>query len=149
MSEKVHLTRWNADEGEALEAADSSQDVDGHLWYMLTGTPATCASIGIHHLCKDKPDLVLSGPNYGRNTSSLAALSSGTLGAALEGVGAGVRGIAVSYAIWPKSSKPEWIEAATRWTVRLTKHLSENWDEGVDLYSINGRQPYSNGRREL
>lgn len=138
VSEKVHLTRWNAAEGAAVESADKNQDEDKNLWYMLTGTPATCASIGIHHLSKTKPDLLLSGPNYGRNTSSLAALSSGTLGAALEGVGAGVRGIAVSYAIWPKSSQPEWIEAATKWTIRLARHLYENWDEGVDLYSING-----------
>ncbi len=38
-------------------------------WTLLTGTPASCASIGIHFLFPDgKPDLVISGPNFGRNT---------------------------------------------------------------------------------
>ncbi|BFZ58736.1 putative tubulin--tyrosine ligase pby1 [Savitreella phatthalungensis] len=137
VSDKVRLTRWDAAAGARLDSAPSKQDDDPNLWYLLSGTPATCTSIGIHHLCTSRPDLVLSGPNFGRNTSSLAALSSGTIGAALEGVGAGVRGIAVSYAIWPKQSEPQWVDAATNLVIRLVKYLVDNWDDGVDLYTIN------------
>lgn len=42
-------------------------------------------------------DLVLSGPNFGRNTGLAFCLSSGTLGAALAGALSGVKSIAVSY----------------------------------------------------
>lgn len=106
-------------------------------WYLLDGTPATCAAIGIHHICDQKPDLLISGPNYGRNSSSIAALSSGTIAATLEGAGAGVKGIAVSYAFWNKECKEEWVQAATRITVKLAQHLYDHWDPDVDLYTIN------------
>lgn len=114
---------------------DRKQSEDN--WYLLSGTPATCAAIGIHHICDQKPDLLLSGPNYGRNSSSIAALSSGTIAAALEGAGAGVKGIAVSYAFWNRECKDEWVQAATRITVDLVQHLYDHWDAGVDLYSVN------------
>ena len=43
-------------------------------------------------------DLVLSGPNYGRNTTAVFALSSGTIGGAMEGAQNGMKSIALSYA---------------------------------------------------
>jgi tubulin--tyrosine ligase len=43
-------------------------------------------------------DLVLSGPNFGRNTTAIFALSSGTIGGALEGAVCGKKAIALSYA---------------------------------------------------
>lgn len=132
ISDKIHESYYNHRTNETTAEKRGMDD-----WYLLSGTPATCAAIGIHHLCDRKPDLLLSGPNFGRNSSSIAALASGTIGAALEGAGAGVRGIAVSYAFWNRESKPEWVEAATSLTVRLAQHLYDNWDAGVDLYTIN------------
>lgn len=132
ISDKVKETYYNSRTNRVTAQKENTDD-----WYLLSGTPATCAAIGIHHICAQKPDLLLSGPNFGRNSSSIAALASGTIGAALEGAGAGVRGIAVSYAFWNKESKKEWVEAATKLTVQLAQHLYDNWDSGVDLYTIN------------
>lgn len=131
ISDKIVETYYDYEKQQFTAEKEGQDD-----WYLLSGTPATCTAIGIHHICKEKPDLLLSGPNYGRNSSSIAALASGTIGAALEAAGAGVRGIAVSYAFY-KECKPEWIEAATRLTVQLTQHLMDHWDTGVDLYTIN------------
>jgi tubulin---tyrosine ligase len=52
---------------------------------LTTGTPSTCANIGLYHVSEeDEFDLVISGPNYGRNSSAVFTLSSGTIGAAME-----------------------------------------------------------------
>lgn len=63
--------------------------------YAVSGTPADCVKLGILHLLKDKPDLVLSGINNGSNLGSDITYS-GTVSAALEGAYLGIRGIAVS-----------------------------------------------------
>lgn len=64
--------------------------------YALSGTPADCANFGIYHLFDSKPDLVISGINMGSNAGLGFALSSGTIGAALEANIAGVPGVALS-----------------------------------------------------
>jgi 5'/3'-nucleotidase SurE len=49
------------------------------------GTPSTCANIGLHYVAGDTPyDLVISGPNFGRNSSTVFTLGSGTIGGAME-----------------------------------------------------------------
>jgi 5'/3'-nucleotidase SurE len=75
-------------------------------WILLGGTPATCSNIALHNLYPGQVDLVLSGPNYGRNTSSAFALSSGTVGAALTASMAGVPAIAVSYGVFERPVPP-------------------------------------------
>lgn len=66
------------------------------LAYHTTGTPADCAKVGIKLICKDKkPELVISGINYGYNIGT-DILYSGTVGAATEAVMDGCRAIAVS-----------------------------------------------------
>ena len=73
----------------------------------LTGKPADCAHIGIHNLCSAKPALVVSGINMGVNSGLAFTLSSGTIGAAVEGFLAGVPSAAFSlelpepaFALW-------------------------------------------------
>jgi 5'/3'-nucleotidase SurE len=51
-------------------------DVSKDPWILLDGTPATCSNIALHNLYPGQIDLVISGPNLGRNTSSAFALSS-------------------------------------------------------------------------
>ncbi|KAK9237643.1 tubulin-tyrosine ligase family-domain-containing protein [Lipomyces kononenkoae] len=110
-------------------------------WALLDGTPASCAQVGIHHLFKEKGpvDLVLSGPNFGRNSSALYILSSGTVGAALEGALCRIPSIATSFAYNSPILEPEHTTTACRLAVRLIKFLYETWpkDGTVDLYSIN------------
>jgi tubulin--tyrosine ligase len=108
-------------------------------WVLIDGTPASCAQIGLHHLFKDKGpiDLLLSGPNYGRNTTALFSLSSGTIGAALEGAVNGFKSIALSYAFDSREHNPDIIAAASRVSTRLLEKIMSEWPEDVHLYSIN------------
>lgn len=82
-------------------------------------------------------DLVVSGPNYGRNTTAVFALSSGTLGGALEAAVCGKRSIALSYAFFDRNHDPTIIASASRASVRIIEALAKNWDDRVGVYSIN------------
>jgi tubulin---tyrosine ligase len=108
---------------------------------MIDGTPASCIQIGLYHFFADKGpvDLVLSGPNFGRNTTALFALSSGTLGGAMEGALCGKKSIGISYAYESESEhhNPEWIAAASKLSVKLVEKLVVEWPDEVQLYSIN------------
>lgn len=111
----------------------------GEEWILIDGTPASCVQIGLHHVFDDKSpiDLVLSGPNYGRNTTAVFALSSGTLGGALEAAISGKKAIALSYAFDSREHDPEIISAASKLSTRLVEKLVKDWPEDVHLYSVN------------
>lgn len=64
--------------------------------FAVDGTPADCVNIGIHHLCEERPDLVISGINAGLNAGVGFLLCSGTVGAALEANISGVGAVAIS-----------------------------------------------------
>jgi 5'-nucleotidase len=64
-------------------------------WWRVSGTPVDCVYLAMHHLCARRPDVVLSGINFGVNLGS-DVFYSGTVGAAAEGYLRGVSGIAVS-----------------------------------------------------
>ncbi|KAI1411135.1 sure-like protein [Hypoxylon sp. FL1857] len=116
----------------------NSQDEE---WILVDGTPASCAQIGIHHFFHEKGpiDLVVSGPNYGRNTTAVFALSSGTLGGALEAAVCRKKAIALSYAFFSRNHDPTIIDAASRHSVRVIEKLYSQWpaDKSIDLYSVN------------
>lgn len=65
------------DAGEVYSAVAPRDEGD---WVLLNGTPATAVNIGVHGLFTEKYDLVLSGPNFGRNSSAVFTLGSGTIG---------------------------------------------------------------------
>lgn len=120
--------------------ADGEDDGgEGDEWILIDSTPASCAQIGLYHYFQDKGpvDLVVSGPNYGRNTTALFALSSGTIGGAMEAAVCGVRAIALSFAFSSRTHDPVMIAEASRLSVRLIDHLYKNWAGDVDVYSIN------------
>lgn len=113
-------------------------------WVLVDGTPASCAQIGLHHVFRERGpiDLVVSGPNFGRNSTALFALSSGTLGAALEAAVCRRRAIALSWAHFKDRQNPKdpaIIEEATRHSVRVIEALAAQWptDGSVDLYTVN------------
>jgi 5'-nucleotidase len=68
---------------------------DGKLSYALSGTPSDCVMMGVHHLLKRIPDLVISGINDGPNMGWDLTYS-GTASAAMEGAIMGAPSIAVS-----------------------------------------------------
>ncbi|KXJ89712.1 5'/3'-nucleotidase sure [Microdochium bolleyi] len=110
-------------------------------WVLVDGTPASAAQIGIHHLFKHRGpiDLVVSGPNYGRNSTSVFALSSGTLGGALEAAACRKKSIAVSYAFFSRKHDPKIINAASKHSVQVIEALYKAWpsDNSVDVYTVN------------
>jgi 5'-nucleotidase len=63
--------------------------------YAMGGSPAQSVQMGIFHVLKRKPDLVVSGINYGENPATDVTLS-GTVGAALEAAASGIPALAVS-----------------------------------------------------
>jgi 5'-nucleotidase len=72
-------------------------NVNGRNWtvYAVGGTPAQAVLHGIFEIIPRKPDLVVSGINYGENLG-LGITVSGTVGAALEGATSGIPSLAVS-----------------------------------------------------
>ena len=66
--------------------------------YSVEGTPTDCIIFALEHLMKkDKPDIILSGINWGYNLSE-DVFYSGTVAAALEGTDRGILSIALSQA---------------------------------------------------
>ncbi len=71
--------------------------VNGQEWsvYAVGGSPAQSVLHGILEIVPQKPDLVVSGINYGENVG-LGITISGTVGAAMEAAGLGFPALAVS-----------------------------------------------------
>lgn len=63
--------------------------------YTVSGTPVDCIKVALSHILDDKPDLLVSGINYGSNTAT-NTLYSGTVAAALEGAIQGITSLAFS-----------------------------------------------------
>ena len=72
----------------AVRRADGAFQVDG--------TPTDCVLLGLGALVPEKPDFVISGVNHGPNMGE-DVLYSGTVAAAMEGLAAGIPGVAFSY----------------------------------------------------
>jgi 5'-nucleotidase len=72
-------------------------EVRGKRWkvYAVGGPPAQAIQYAILEVMPAKPDLVVSGINYGENIGSGITIS-GTVGAALEGAAMGVPSMAIS-----------------------------------------------------
>ena len=63
--------------------------------YTVSGTPVDCIKVALSHILPSKPDLIVSGINYGSNTA-MNTLYSGTVAAALEGAIQGITSLAFS-----------------------------------------------------
>ena len=63
--------------------------------YAVAGSPAQAVIYGVMVLAPRRPDLVISGINYGENPGTCVT-SSGTVGAALQGAEFGIPALAVS-----------------------------------------------------
>ena len=82
--------------GALLEQVDLQ--IQGHsvAAYGLDASPATVVRHALQALCQNrKPDLVVSGINYGENVGTTITVS-GTVGAALEGAVHGIPALAIS-----------------------------------------------------
>ena len=106
----------------------------GEYWVLVPGAPATCTQLGVFHHHEIFPrkasseiDLVLSGPNHGRNTTAAFALSSGTLGGALEGAVSGLRAIAISFAFFTRQESDELVREASVHSMNIVEKICETW----------------------
>ncbi|MCJ1427857.1 hypothetical protein MMC29_005763 [Sticta canariensis] len=124
--------------GSTLECSYYTPAPGEDQWMLVNGTPASCTQLGLHHLFKDLPpiDLVVSGPNFGRNATTIYNLSSGTVGGALEAALCRKKAIAISFASKDQQSS-EVIAATARISVRLIEKLCHKWGQDVELYNIN------------
>lgn len=64
--------------------------------YSISGSPADCVNLALGHLLPEPPSCVVSGINVGHNAGLAYLLSSGTVGAALEGALHGIPSFAAS-----------------------------------------------------
>jgi 5'-nucleotidase len=87
---------------------------DGITFFAANGSPADCANLGIHKLKPSKPELLVSGINIGANAGLGYLLSSGTIGAAIEGMLSGIPAVALSlqlhsddYRDWRTNRNPD------------------------------------------
>jgi 5'-nucleotidase len=78
-------------------------------WWSISGTPADCVYLGLHHLLAVRPELVVSGINRGGNVGH-DVYYSGTVAAAMEAAMSGVPAIAVSLAV-ETGGPPQWAAA--------------------------------------
>lgn len=69
--------------------------VDGVHAFSCSGTPADCIRVGSLAVMEEKPDIVLSGINFGYNVATDVQYSA-TVGAALEGAFQGIKSISLS-----------------------------------------------------
>ena len=79
-------------------------EINGELWdvFAVGGSPSQSVAYGILELSPRKPDLVVSGINFGENLGNDMTLS-GTVGAAIEGASLGIPAMAVSQQILVES----------------------------------------------
>ena len=76
---------------------EESVSIHGQTWmvYAVGGTPAQAVQHGFLEILAKKPDLVVSGINYGENVATGITIS-GTVGAAMEAASMGVPALAMS-----------------------------------------------------
>jgi len=119
---------------------------DGVEIHAVGGFPADCTNLGIHSLFGERPELVVSGVNIGLNVGLGFFLSSGTVGAAMEGWIAGVPSIAFSMGVpdndreWKRKALEDrkvWNDAAALCAALVREIRDVGYPDGVDLLSVN------------
>lgn len=96
----------------------------------VDGTPADCVRLALTLLPVPKPDLVISGVNFGQNLGS-RMLTSGTVGAAVTGASFGLPAIAVSQTVDSNdvSGTVRYFPDAAAFAVSLVRLLVSSGDE--------------------
>ena len=102
--------------------------------YAAEGSPADCVLAGLYEVLQGaRPDLVLSGVNRGNNSAE-NTLYSGTVGAAMEAALQGLRAIAMSQYLGPRTEEMTQgqFEPAIVHGTRVVRALLDKglWDEG-------------------
>jgi 5'-nucleotidase len=100
--------------------------------FAVTGTPADCAKLAMHHLLPRPPDLVVSGINRGPNTA-VNVIYSGTVSAATEASILGLDAIAFSLCAW----QIEDFEPAARYAEMIARKVLETGIPPGLVFNVN------------
>jgi 5'-nucleotidase len=108
--------------------------------YAVTGAPVQAVTHAMVELTDRRPDLCISGINYGENIGADLTVS-GTIGAALEAAAYGIPGLAVSVQAdiseWRSYGERDW-GTARHFTSRFARQiLADGLPENVALININ------------
>jgi 5'-nucleotidase len=116
--------------------------IKGQDWpvFAVGGTPAQAVLHGILEVMPQKPDLIVSGINYGSNLGTGITIS-GTVGAAMEAAALGFRALAVSLETAQEHhlsySREVDFSAAAHFTLKFARFLTEKPSfPGVDLLKV-------------
>jgi 5'-nucleotidase len=116
--------------------------IKGQDWpvFAVGGTPAQAVLHGILEVTQDKPDLIVSGINYGANLGTGITIS-GTVGAAMEAAALGFRSLAVSLETAQEHhltySREIDFSAAAHFTLKFARFLMEKSPfPDVDLLKV-------------
>jgi 5'-nucleotidase len=116
--------------------------VNGKLWtvYNVGGTPAQAILHAICEILPERPDLIVSGINYGENLG-VGITASGTVGAAMEGAGNGIPALAISLETDESdhlsySTNIDFSTAAYFTTIFGRMMLNQRLPEDVDLLKV-------------
>lgn len=112
--------------------------------YSIGGKPTDSVIIGLYAL-KLNPDIVVSGINIGENLSYESIMTSGTVGAALEGANQGTPGIAFSLQVEDQGDKfadPQFADYDFREAGSIVrdvceKVLAKGYPGNVDVINVN------------
>ena len=114
---------------------------DGSIGYSTTGAPADNVLVGIHIL-KRKPDIVVSGINYGDNSSIHSIFTSGTCAAAFEAGFNNVPAIAFSADVTDDAQLIEQkgidFELMAKISCRIVENaLEKEWPKDLAFLNVN------------
>jgi len=116
--------------------------IKGQNWpvYAVGGTPAQAVLHGVLEVMPQKPDIIVSGINYGLNVGTGITIS-GTVGAAMEAAALGYRALAVSLETAQENhlsySREVDFSAAAHFTLRFARLLMEKTPvPDVDLLKV-------------
>jgi 5'-nucleotidase len=100
--------------------------------YAVKGTPTDCIIMGVRFILADsRPDLVLSGVNFGQNIADDVTYS-GTIAGAIEGTLLGIPAIALSQCVdYQNRDNVHWDTALSRGPELVRRLLSVGWPKGV------------------
>ncbi|KAI8139605.1 survival protein sure-like phosphatase/nucleotidase [Fennellomyces sp. T-0311] len=144
IKEHIETTYYHRETGEIGPHRRGPSD-----FVLLNTTPATCVNIALNHIFKDeKFDLVIAGPNFGRNTATVSTLASGTIGAALEAVTCNQKAIALSFAIFSRDFSKDKIQCSIEMGTDVIRRLyyANEWPE-YGMFNVN--VPLSNEKRPV
>lgn len=117
-------------------------EIHGQMWkaYAVGGSPAQAIQHGLLEILSQKPDLVVSGINYGENVATGITIS-GTVGAAMEAASLGIPSLAISLQTDPMHHMSYSTEVDFSVAAHFTAFfgqllLEQRLPEGVDLLKV-------------